>query len=35
MSGDADSAADLGTRELYTWGPIYKISYGNLTIILR
>ena len=22
-------------RRLYTWGPIYKISYDNLTIILR
>jgi len=23
------------TREIETWGPIYKISYDNLTIILR
>ena len=22
-------------RRLYTWDPIYKISYDNLTIILR
>jgi len=23
------------SRRLYSWGPIYKISYDNLTIILR
>jgi len=24
-----------GDRAIYTWGPIYEISYDNLTIILR
>jgi len=33
--GGADNDDDIITKYLDLWGPIYKISYDNLTIILR
>jgi len=32
---DSVAASDVTARAESHWGPIYKISYDNLTIILR